>query len=334
MAVEDFGTSGPNSFNNPTFGVASSSLNSTLTENQTNGLNKPNQKTNTFRYPKKLKIEKDTDYLEILISEYKPTGLSLSDGGQVTNLGTLKTGSDVNKFEKPKCFIYLPIPQNIRDTNQVDWGAPSFNPLQAYALGAASGVINNPTEALQNAVNGMKNIGLTESDRKGLVSVITNKLINQLGANVTTENVLAKATGQIFNPNMELLFNGVNIRSFPFVFDLAPRNQDEAMEIKNIIRNFKKSMVAKTSGGAGIFIRSPDVFKLTYKKGGNKHPFLNTFKPMALIDMTVDYTASGTYATYWDGSPVHMQLTLVFKELNPVYAEDYDQEEASIGVGY
>jgi hypothetical protein len=29
-----------------------------------------------------------------------------------------------------------------------------------------------------------------------------------------------------------------------------------------------------------------------------------------------------------------MQMTLVFKELNPVYAEDYETPEAQEGVGY
>ena len=50
--------------------------------------------------------------------------------------------------------------------------------------------------------------------------------------------------------------------------------------------------------------------------------------------MGVDYTAAGTYATYEDTTPVQMSLTLSFKELNPIYAEDYETEEGKIGVGY
>ena len=68
---------------------------------------------------------------------------------------------------------------------------------------------------------------------------------------------------------------------------------------------------------------------------GNKpHPFLNRFKPMALTDMQINYTGSGTYATYHDGTPVHIQVTLTFKELNPIYSEDYDNIPLSDGVGY
>ena len=47
--------------------------------------------------------------------------------------------------------------------------------------------------------------------------------------------------------------------------------------------------------------------------------------------MQVNYTGSGTYATYNDGAPVHMIMTLSFQELSPVYAEE--QREAG-GTGY
>jgi len=61
---------------------------------------------------------------------------------------------------------------------------------------------------------------------------------------------------------------------------------------------------------------------------------LNKFKVMALENMAVNYTASGQYATYDNGTPVHMQMQLAFKELNPIYAEDYDDGTGLEGVGY
>ena len=68
-------------------------------------------------------------------------------------------------------------------------------------------------------------------------------------------------------------------------------------------------------------------------KGGDAHPFLNAFKACALSNMTVNYSASGTYATYDDGTPVHMNMSLKFQELNPIYAEDYGDDSLK-GVGY
>lgn len=89
-----------------------------------------------------------------------------------------------------------------------------------------------------------------------------------------------------------------------------------------------------TVGAEGLFIASPDVFQLAYKTGSNDHKFLNKFKPMALLNMAVNYTGSGTYATYDDTTPVHMQLSLQFQELNPVYAEEYNELTEEDGVGF
>ena len=65
--------------------------------------------------------------------------------------------------------------------------------------------------------------------------------------------------------------------------------------------------------------------------GGKPHPFLNQFKICALNAMSVNYTASGTYATYSDATPVHMQMTLTFQELTPIYREDYIEAGSKTG---
>jgi len=89
----------------------------------------------------------------------------------------------------------------------------------------------------------------------------------------------------------------------------------------------------------GVFLKAPDVFLLRYLSNGKDHPFLNSFKPCALTNMSVNYTGAGTYATYGDGTPVNIKVSLTFKEINPIYAEDYDEgnlfgNDAGKGVGF
>ena len=51
--------------------------------------------------------------------------------------------------------------------------------------------------------------------------------------------------------------------------------------------------------------------------------------------MSVNYTNTGTFSSYSDGTPVSIQMSMTFKELNPVYNEDYDQFDSnSKGVGF
>ena len=99
------------------------------------------------------------------------------------------------------------------------------------------------------------------------------------------------------------------------------------------------AMAAKAgqmNGGSasGIFLKSPDVFSLRYMHNGKDHPFLNSFKMCALTGMNVNYTNAGAYASYEDGTPVSIRMNLTFKELNPIYAEDYASESSGPGVGY
>ena len=57
---------------------------------------------------------------------------------------------------------------------------------------------------------------------------------------------------------------------------------------------------------------------------GADHPFLNSFKLCALTGLNVNYTNAGTYASYDDGTPVNIRMNITFKELNPIYSEDYE----------
>ena len=179
-----------------------------------------------------------------------------------------------------------------------------------------------------------------DSDTQGAVrAAISGAAVGALGSNVSAKSVISRSTGQIMNNNLELLFQGVNLRSFPFTITFSPRDQNESALVKEIIRRLKQSMAPKVgdmkAGAAGgIFLKSPDVFQLKYLKDGADHPFLNSFKLAALTGMTMNYTNAGTYTTYEDGTPVNIRMSLTFKELNPIYAEDYAQGGAGPGVGY
>ena len=288
-----------------------------------------------LRYPQK-SIGKNDDYLEIGVIEYVPPGLETG-----TNNLKLQTGTEKNSKQKPRQTIQLPIPSNIGDTNQVNWGDDSLNPLAAFGTEQAGKVLNsgNFGKGLVDAAREIGNTGREIATKGGGQDLISkyfqSELVNTLGANTTPQGLLSRASGSVLNPNLELLFSGVNLRSFAFDFDFAPRDEKESNIVKQIIRIFKISMAPRTGSnteGAGLFIKAPNVFLLKYKSGSQEHPYLNKFKPCALTSMGMNYTGSGSYATYADKTPVHMKLSLSFTELNPIYNEDY--KPSDIGVGY
>lgn len=295
-----------------------------------------------FRYPRK-RLDDNQDYLKITCLEYKPPGIG--DFGSVNfNLPSSDDTYRTIGIQDIKGTILLPIPDNIpQSSNSTNWGQPStISPL-------AAGLVQIGQEAItEGPINGIKSLfasgkkvleaAQTSIGQKAVQTGFNAAAVGQLlGQENLFNDVLGRQTGAVFNENVELLFRGLNLRpSFQFSFDISPRFKEETEEVKKIIIFLKKEMSAKkgnTSGAAaGLFLTAPSVFKLQYMSGQNIHPFLNSFKICALTDLLLNFTGSNTYATYSDGTPVHMQLTLQFQELTPIYNSDYSED--TTGVGY
>ena len=245
-----------------------------------------------------------------------------------------------------KYYIELPMPQEINDSNSVTWGDDRVNAIELAGLAVAQqmmkdGVvdsIDNAQKAIRALNAGIKIPGLNDDTQNAIRAAISGAAVGQLGGNISAQSVVTRATGQILNNNLELLFKGVNLRSFPYSITFSPRNPKESRVVKSIIRSLKMSMAAKAgefNGGAqGIFLKSPDVFQLRYLRDGRDHPFLNRFKLCALTGLNLNYTNAGTYSSYEDGTPVNIRMDVTFKEINPIYFEDYLQNDSGNGVGY
>ena len=319
-----------------------------------------------LRYPAELLTE-HADYLQIDIERYKEIGRTnyLSDTGGssryvIGNRRQNRAGmtEGVSLTRRPLIndgTILLPIPSNVSDSNNVSYGESRMNGLTAAAVSALQGVADDNSldklmkgeglniESIENA--GQKIIDMMGGDATTasltaadvLTKQLTASAVNVFDANVTANQLLARANGEIINPNLEILFSDVTLRNFSFRYKLVPRNQRESEQVKLIIRAFKRNMAPQAIGSDGasdFFLRSPNVFKLRYRTGNKNHPFLNKFKQCFLTDMQTRYTCEGVYSTYDDGTPVSIELNLTFKELQPIYDIDYDEFPGTKGVGY
>ena len=306
------------------------------------GMYKTDQKGNISKIDDKVKI-KNADGVEVSEREY----YGLAEPGIETNF--TDANSRINQNLKTKYYIELPIPQEVNDSNSVTWGEDRMNAIEIATLSLAQqamemgGEENEQQQRARQSISALTNNitmgNLTDDTQSALRAALSGFAINQFGSNVSAKSVISRSTGQILNNNLELLFSGVNLRSFPFSFTFSPRSPKESDTVKAIIRSLKMSMAAKAgefNGSAqGIFLKSPDLFQLDYLKDGTNHPFLNRFKLTALTGMSVNYTNAGTYASYNDGTPVNIRMNLTFKEINPIYHEDYLPGNGSgNGVGY
>lgn len=296
-----------------------------------------------LRYPFK-NIDQSDDYLKIEVLRYIPPGINSNFSQSFA-----QNSSDTAGYGNSQILgsVILPIPEDISDSNLTDWQPGTMNAMQATAVGGSlkamtsESLVGGVGSVITDLFNAGRNASQTNVGQQAIQSVFASK-IAELITNSEVSGVLPRLTGAVFNENTELLFNGVSLRpAFQFRFDMVPRSENESLEIKNIIRLFKSEMAGKkgleTGAAAGLFLKSPSVFRLQYMSGGQPHPYLNTFKICALTGTTVSYTGSGTYATYSDATPVHMNMTLQFQELTPIYHEDYVDQGGGFkltGTGY
>ena len=284
----------------------------------------------TLRYPQK-KIRDKDDWMMINIYQYKPG--SFSSSGFSVGAGGAQ-GSIIQT-------ILLPIPVNLPPNNlMTPWGESRLNPLEVAGMTIAGNAIKDPAEGLDALIKSgkeVRNVAGSNTAIKGATIAMASAAVQQLGGNLSPQQALSRFAGITFNENVELTFNGVQLRGpNTFEFLLTPRNEREKDTIRDIILSLKENMTPSqgTAGGvSGIFLNAPNVFEISYMKGGSKHPFLNQFKTTALQNLSVNFTPQN-YATYEDGTPVSVSVVLTFQELTPIYKEDYQNGKAGTTVGY
>ena len=321
-----------------------------------------------LRYPYEALTER-TDYLQIDINQYESA--RERSGNQENLIGRVGTRRLSTRGRRPnglttkslvnKGTILLQIPSQVQDGNSVSYGDSKMNTIVGAALQGTTDVTTEIAGALTKTGGGgvfdrieaagsgalgamgkaleSSNIDV-KSARQLFNANIATGVVGAFGGNVTVNQLLARQSGQIFNPNMELLFNGPTLRTFRFSFKMTPRSPEEAEQCKLIIRTFKMNMAPKVTSGRGgqsLFLNTPNVFELRYKSGIANHPFLHRFKQCFLTDISVNYTGEGVYATYENREPVSMIMDLTFKELEPIYDQDYFDAvglDADSTVGY
>ena len=260
--------------------------------------------TSALAYPKD--IDKNQDYLQIDKYEYRPP-----QGGKGANLKNPTRG------KKYGGTIILPMPK-VSDSNAAVWGESYLNAFGLAAVGTVGALIpGGGGEGLdlgrmaQNA-GGMAAIALAQK----AAGFLSSKNIN-----IDADQLLARTTGNIINPNAELLFSGVTLRKFGFSYKLVARSADEGANIRRIIKFFKDGMVPRIVAGNSL-LGTPHIFALQYKTN-NDNKSVNKFKDMALVEFKADYAPDGFWTAYEDSHPVAIQIQFEFSELQPIY--DVDQ---------
>ena len=210
--------------------------------------------------------------------------------------------------------LYMPAPapavSNVNSWTSSD--EKFMGPIGQFKRGVAdelSGLVNRANNAVER-FKGTKIGPMARQAGMNLAGDLTN---------MTAQQIMSVTRGEIYNPNVEMFYNGPKLRDFTFNFKMTPKSSSDAQAIMNIIREFKTWSAPEEQGQK---FKIPHVWKVSY--GGAAANYYNKFKPAALVNVNVQFNPGlDGHMTFIDGCPVVSSLILSFKEVELVTRKDH-----------
>lgn len=243
--------------------------------------------------------------------------------------------------------ISLYLPDSLTDSHHSDYSEVSLTEMMGVIGKAGSAIADGALEAIKGTDKDKGN-NLSAGYWGASAASVASSL---LGGGLTTTAV-GNYFKQVPNPQLQMLYKAVDLRTFQFDFKFTPVSQQEADAVDKIIQSFRYFSAPKILGPVSHqYLEPPQLFDISFAfTGGNSlstsvanffgnlgtnlltsqinassfgsasssigsstAKIYEIYHPCVLQDMTVDYAPNG-WAAYDDGYPVEITLSLTFKE--------------------
>lgn len=202
------------------------------------------------------------------------TAKSLKTAGKLNSYENFTTGEKVGS-------VHLPLQQGITITDGVSYTSANTN------FGA--GLIKAATSDQGDKINGVTNKLISQLAVKGAGTAAAG-LAGGLIAGGAGALVAGAAGGDIFenisnatkeasrvtsNPNTRTLFEAVEMRTFQFVFKLIAKSENEAKQIKEIVKFFRREVYPEAINVDGVpfAYEFPNIFDIKVRdRSGQNNP--------------------------------------------------------------
>lgn len=139
------------------------------------------------------------------------------------------------------------------------------------------------------------------------------------GGGASPGDLMGLAAKATTNPFREVFFHAMDYRTFQFKYRFFPKNKSESEKVKKIIDTFKFHMHPELSAN-GLFYIYPSEFDIVYCYKGEENQYWHKISTCALTSLDVDYGGEN-FNSFQDGSPVEVNLSLTFQELEVLTKE-------------
>jgi hypothetical protein len=153
-------------------------------------------------------------------------------------------------------------------------------------------------------------VGQMSPGQKAVYDSATNGALGK----IANSGALSFASRLAINPKQELLFKGVDFRTFQFNYVFAPKNEKENNTVQEIIRQFKGNMLPELTAGT-LMYKYPAEFDIYYYYDAKLNNNVHQHTTCVLEKVTINYAPAGQFSTFADGAPNVINMTLEFKEL-------------------
>jgi len=221
--------------------------------------------------------------------------------------------SNFNNTRRITDSVSIYLPPNVEETTSAKYDE------------SATGIAGFLVSSFGKGLAGMDAAAITRKlggGMEGIAKDMTFRAIGLAGELVGaegTEALAKKAFGEASNPYMEVLFDQMQLRTFTYNFNFAPRNSAEALEVQKIIQLFRFHMAPELRPDINRYLGLPSQFDIHYmflSKDGvaSENNYYNRIATCVLQDCKVNYTPNGV-KSFEDGGPVTTTMTLTFKEI-------------------
>ena len=298
--------------------------------------------TGSVRFPHDMLIGAGDDFVMFDFYDYKPPFQDkVSPDGKVINqtLQQYNATAFSAEYFKDKAYqqIIMYMPQDIQDVYSAKWEGKKFGAMTTGMIASAgrTGMVNKLQEQAKSLGNQLGKKGQVEA-AAAVVSGLAQKIT---GDSISAGDLFGGISGVARNPNVEVLFQSMELRTFDLSFKLAPFDDQDAKRIKSIIKIFKRAMLPQYSldsdtkvfgyEGKGAlqagFIQVPKVCAVNFMRGSERNRFLPRYKMCAITDVNVNYTPDNVYSTFDRNMPVSTELKISFMETKLVFSEDIEE---------
>jgi len=228
----------------------------------------------------------------------------------------------------PGEIINIYMPEKLINPNTISWSPEKLGTLAGVVENIANDYYAGNITSVSSAANSIGSEAQGALEKHGMM-VIANLAAKIMQSGVTGDTMFAHGTKSIPNPYLTQIFRGVDFRQFEFNFKLYPHSREEASEIYDIIKAFRKASLPAKAPDNNYFLKYPSEFEIEYKYVSPdledmSNLFLPKFKRCVLTAINTDFTPTGMFTVTRDGFPSVISLSLAFSEIEIVLKDDVD----------